>query len=78
MNCLDCDREVQNKDYCLHFEDAIDSLKLKADSIKGILHQETTGSYKAIQLTNKKKEPSKQTRIGKREQIINNKLVEFL
>lgn len=43
------------KDYCLHFEDNIDSLRLKADAIKGILNNQEINPYKVSQLIDKQK-----------------------
>ena len=52
--CALVDPELTDN-YCLHFEDSIDSFRLKADSVKGILNQEEINPYKINQITNQQK-----------------------
>ena len=42
---------------CLHFEDSIESLKLRADSISGIHNKEPISNYKIIKTILKDKKP---------------------
>ena len=52
--CALIDPELMDES-CLHFEDVINSLRLKADSVKGILNREEINPYKINQITNKQK-----------------------
>jgi len=52
--CALTDPELHDES-CLYFEDVITSLRLKADSVKGILNREETNPYKISQITNKQK-----------------------
>ena len=53
-HCALTDPEL-NDASCLHFEDAINSLRLKADAVKGILNREEINPYKISQITTKQK-----------------------
>ena len=52
--CAQIDPEL-NDESCLHFEDVITSLRLKADSVRGILNKEEINPYKISQITNTQK-----------------------
>ena len=52
--CALIDPELMG-DSCLYFEDAVDSLRLRADAVKGILNREEINPYKIGQITNNQK-----------------------